>query len=103
MANREKILIDVVYALPDRQHQVSLKLPADTTAGTAVEYSRLCEKFPEIDCAHLRIGIFGRKVGPEHVLNDGQRLEIYRSLIRDPKQARRERAVRGGSADNHRS
>jgi uncharacterized protein len=66
-----------------------------TTARAALELSVLLEKLPEIDLAHQRIGIYGCLVKPDYVLKDGERMEIYRPLIRDPKQARRERAARG--------
>ena len=93
MGNNKKIKIEVVYALPDGQYQVTLKLPAGITADAVLADSGLLKIFPEIDLQRLRIGVLGRIVESDYVLEDGQRLEIYRPLTRDPKQARRERAA----------
>ncbi len=95
MVNNKKILIEVVYALPDAQYQVTLELVEGVTAHAALEFSGLLKKFPEIDLQCQSIGILGRTVKPDYILKHGQRLEIYRQLTRDPKQARRERAVQG--------
>lgn len=95
MPNNETLHIEVVYALPDAQYRIELKLPAGSTASAALERSGLLQKFPEIDLGNDRMGIFGRTVKPGYVLADGQRLEIYRPLLRDPKEARRERAAQG--------
>ncbi len=95
MDNARKIRIEVVYALPDVQYQVTFKLPAGSTASVAIAASGLLKKFPGIDLQRQKIGIYGQLVKPDYVLGDGQRLEIYRPLMRDPKQARRERAVQG--------
>lgn len=95
MENHKKIQIEVIYALPDEQFQVALELPEGATANTALEFSGLLKKYPEIDLQHQRIGILGRIVEPDYVLKDGQRVEIFRPLTRDPKQARRERAAQG--------
>ncbi|MGA9855879.1 MAG: RnfH family protein [Gammaproteobacteria bacterium] len=92
--NDKEIQIEVIYASPDAQYQVTLRLSAGTTANAALEASGLLNKFPEIDLRRQRIGVFGRLVKPDYVLQDGQRLEIYRPLTHDPKQARRERAAR---------
>jgi uncharacterized protein len=100
MDNTKNMQIEVIYASADGQYQVILKLPVGTTARAAIELSGLLEKFPEIDLAHQCIGVYGNRVKPSHVLDDGQRLEIYRSLIRDPKQARRERAAHGKPKSN---
>jgi uncharacterized protein len=98
MDNAKPIQIEVIYALPDGQYQVNLKLPAGATVKAALAESGLLEKFPEIDLQRQRTGIFGRLVKLDTVLEDGQRLEIYRPLTRDPKQARRERAARAKRA-----
>jgi uncharacterized protein len=93
MAADGAIGVEVVYALPDEQRVVKLEVARGTTAGEAVRLSGLLESYPEIDPATARIGIHGRVVTREAVLNDGDRVEIYRPLIADPKQARRRRAV----------
>jgi len=95
MSQNEMLHIELVYALPDAQYRIELKLATGSTASAAIKHSGLLQKFPEIDLAYYKIGIYGRIVKPDHVLVDGQRLEIYRPLTRDPKEARRERAAQG--------
>lgn len=89
--------IDVVvaYALPDRQELVALRLPAGSTAGQAVRASGLLQKYPDIDLEHNKLGVFGKLVGIDATLRAGDRIEIYRPLIADPKEIRRQRAAAG--------
>lgn len=84
--------IEVVYARSDVQQVAALELAAGATVHDAVRLSGLLQKFPEIKAMHWPLGIFGRPVVPEQLLRDGDRVEIYRRLHLDPKQARRERA-----------
>jgi putative ubiquitin-RnfH superfamily antitoxin RatB of RatAB toxin-antitoxin module len=91
----DSITIEVVYALRDRQDLVTLKLPANATAREAVERSGLPEKFPEIDPAKNKLGVFARLVKPDALLRDHDRVEIYRPLIADPKEVRKQRAAEG--------
>jgi uncharacterized protein len=100
MDNTKKMQIEVIYALPDGQYQVTLRVPIGTTGVAALQDSGLLKKFPEIDLQRQRIGVFGKLVKPDYVLEDGQRLEIYRPLVRDPKLARRERAARAKRIGN---
>ena len=83
--------VEVVYALPERQVLVALEVEQGTTALEAIERSGIAREFPEADPRH-GVGIFGRQVTPDTVLRDGDRVEIYRPLVTDPKDARRERA-----------
>jgi hypothetical protein len=83
--------VEVVYAAAMEQVIVALEMEAGATAGDAVRRSQLVERFSEIG-ATPPIGIFGERVAFEHVLEDGDRVEIYRALIADPKEARRRRA-----------
>jgi hypothetical protein len=69
-------------------------MPEGTTARQAVERSGILQRFPEIDLDQVNLGIFGQVVSPDAGLRDGDRVEIYRPLIAEPKQARRERAQR---------
>jgi len=81
--------VEVVRARPQGAETVSLELPPSATVREAVTASGL---------AHDNLfGVFGRRVGPEHRLADGDRVEIYRPLEIDPKEARRRRAIRGRS------
>ena len=87
--------IEIVYASPQQQMLRQLSVPAGTTAGQAVELSGISESFPGINLAHNKLGIFGKLVKAETVLRDHDRVEIYRSLIADPKEVRRRRAAEG--------
>ena len=84
--------IEVVYALPGRQTLRRISLNEGSTVADALRASGLPAEFPEIDA--LRAGIFGRPAPRDTVLNDRDRVEIYRSLKADPKEARRARAAR---------
>jgi putative ubiquitin-RnfH superfamily antitoxin RatB of RatAB toxin-antitoxin module len=91
----EPITVEVIYALKDRQERVALKLPAGATAGEAVARSGLLEKYPGIDLAKNRLGVFAKLVKSDAALRDRDRVEIYRPLIADPKEVRKKRAAEG--------
>ena len=91
----ESIHVEVVYALPQRQELVRLTLPADSTVQRAVEKSGLLEKYPEIDLAKAKTGIYGKLSKADTALRDRDRVEIYRPLIADPKEVRKQRAAEG--------
>ena len=91
----ELLAIEVIYALPDKQQLVSLQLPAGSTVREAIEASGLLPKHPEIDLAKNKIGIFGKLTKPDAGLRDRDRVEIYRPLIADPKEVRKQRAAEG--------
>ena len=84
--------VEVAYALPDRQFLEVLDLPAGTTAQNAVAASGLFERHPALVSLPDGIGIHGRRVEPEVLLEEGDRVEVYRALLVDPKEARRRRA-----------
>lgn len=85
--------IEVVYAGPDRQWRVPLKVPAGTTVIEAIEASGLRSRIPMLALDPTSVGVFGRRVAPETPLRDGDRVEIYRPLRADPKELRRARAA----------
>lgn len=91
----ELIRVEVCYALPTRQELVSLKLEAGCTVRQAIEASGLLEKYPEIDLARNKLGVFSKLTKPDAVLRDRDRVEIYRPLIADPKEVRKQRAAEG--------
>lgn len=93
-----RIRVEVVYALPERQDYVELDLPAGTTVCGALDASRLAERHPEIDLAQVQIGVYGKLVARDHVLRDHDRVEVYRPLIADPKEVRRQRAAQAKAA-----
>ena len=88
------LAIEVVYALRDRQVVVSLAVIPGTTMREAIHRAGLVFRYGEIDSGTLRIGIFGHETSGETILREGDRVEIYRPLIADPKRARRRRAAR---------
>ncbi|MFV8833688.1 RnfH family protein [Aquisalimonas sp.] len=88
----DSIAVQVAYARPERQCVLDLSVPAGTTAREAVQVSGISEVFGEIDARTSPIGIYGRAVEDEHPLRAGDRVEVYRPLVIDPKEARRQRA-----------
>jgi hypothetical protein len=86
--------VEVVYARPDRQFVVALRLAPGATVRDAIAASGLLERHREIDPAGVQAGLFGTRVRLERVLAEGDRVEILRPLAVDPKEARRRRARR---------
>ena len=91
----QDITVEVVYATRDKQKLISIKVPAGTTAEEAVRRSGIQNDFAEIDLAKNKLGIFAKAVKNDTVLRDKDRVEIYRPLIADPKEVRRQRALEG--------
>lgn len=89
---KDLIRVEVAYARPDKQLIVPVDVAEGTTALEAVEKSAIQEHFPEIDATSAKLGIFGKAQKPGTVLRAGDRVEIYRPLIADPKESRRKRA-----------
>jgi hypothetical protein len=92
MAPEKVLAVEVVYALPGEQVVIPLLVPFGTTVEAAIELSGLPARFP--GSSQSRVGIHGREVSRETVLREGDRVEIYRPLVADAKQARRRRAAR---------
>ncbi len=86
------LCIEVAWAAPHTQYVIGLRVSAGTTVEQAIRRSGLLERFPEIDLEKHGVGIFGELVGLDDPLRDGDRVEIYRPLLADPKVARRARA-----------
>ncbi|HEX7559841.1 MAG TPA: RnfH family protein [Usitatibacter sp.] len=86
------IRVLVALALPGRQEVVELAVPEGGTVGDAIAAAKLGERFPEIDAAALEVGVWARVASHATVLRDGDRVELYRPLKADPKDARRARA-----------
>lgn len=82
--------VEVVYATPERQWLIELEVPPGTTAAGAIRLSGIVGQCPDIDTSS--IGVFGETVAQDYRLRPGDRVEIYRPLIADPKEARRDRA-----------
>ncbi len=95
MENAELIDVEVAYARPDAQVILKLRVPQGTTLEQAVRESGILERFPDIDLARNQLGIFGKLNKSNATLRTGDRVEIYRSLIADPKEVRKQRAAEG--------
>jgi putative ubiquitin-RnfH superfamily antitoxin RatB of RatAB toxin-antitoxin module len=90
----ELIDVEVVHATPEKQKIISIQVPAGTTAIEVIERSGIRKVFPGLQVDEKALGIFSRKVNPDYVMQPGDRVEIYRPLIADPKEVRRQRAKR---------
>ncbi|MEE8340422.1 MAG: RnfH family protein [Xanthomonadales bacterium] len=88
------IYIEVAYAAPDKQVLLGLSVPEGTTVAEGIEQSAIQGEFPELKMELKTVGIFSHKVPLNHVLREGDRIEIYRPLIADPKEVRRQRALK---------
>lgn len=88
-----QIRVELVYALPDEQKIFSFHLPEGATVRQGIEQSGILEKYPEIDLEKNKLGIFAKLTKPDAVLHDRDRIEIYRPLIADPKEVRKQRAA----------
>jgi uncharacterized protein len=98
MERLERIHVSVVYALAERQTSVDIAVEPATTVAGAVEQSGLLRRFPEIAAYPARYAVFNRVVSPGTVVQDGDRVEILRPLLIDPKENRRQAAARARKA-----
>ncbi|MCI0653477.1 MAG: RnfH family protein [Methylococcaceae bacterium] len=94
MSLEQRIRIEVAHARPERQVVLTIDLKPGATVKTAIECSGILEQFPEIDLARNKVGIFGSVCGLDRIITSGDRVEIYRPLLQDPKDARRRRAAK---------
>jgi len=92
--------VEVVYAAIDRQVLLSVTVPAGTTVRAALLKSGICEAFSELDLANCPVGIFGKVIADpdKRPVQAGDRIEIYRPLLADPKEVRRLRAAKAAEA-----
>lgn len=91
----EKMLsLEVAYALPDKQALIAFSVIEGSSVEQAIEASGVLQQFPEIDLVKLKVGIWNRTCRLTDLPKTGDRIEIYRPLIADPKQVRRLRAER---------
>lgn len=106
MSDIETITVEVVYALPHQQKIIPLLVEPGTTAYQAVVKSGITRFFPELDLENSPLGIFGQTLGTkglapakQYELQAGDRVEIYRPLTADPKEARRKRAAKSAGTE----
>ena len=92
-----EISVEVVYALPEKQYQRVVTLEEGSTVEQAIVASGLLELRRDIDLSRNKVGVFSRPVKLGDTLQEGDRVVIYRPLIADPKELRRQRAERSAS------
>lgn len=92
MLDLPRIRVSVVYALPERAFCKPMLLSAGATIADAIEHSGIRDAFPGLEIRADRLAIFARRVAMDATLRDGDRVEILRPLVIDPKEARRRRA-----------
>jgi putative ubiquitin-RnfH superfamily antitoxin RatB of RatAB toxin-antitoxin module len=90
-AGARPVRISVCYAQPDDAFLKELEVAPGTTMVAAIAASGLLQARPEVDPATMRVGIFGKLKTPDTLVRDGDRIEVYRPLVADPKSARRKR------------
>lgn len=91
-----KIAVEVAYALPQKQYLQRVTLDEGATVEQAIQASGLLALRDDIDLSKNKVGIYSRPAKLQDVVNDGDRVEIYRPLIADPKELRRQRAEKSG-------
>lgn len=89
------IAVEVAFALPERQALLEVLLPAGASVADAIEASGIRDEFPEVSLDELEAGVWGRVVTRATLLKPGDRVELYRALEIDPKEARRQLAEAG--------
>ena len=90
-----RINVEIAFARPGEQALERLQVPSDATVESVIVQSGFLERFPEIDLAANKVGVFGKAIQLSATLSEGDRIEIYRPLIADPKEARKKRAAEG--------
>lgn len=95
MEKSEHFQVEVAYALPDVQVILPVDVEEGTTLRQAIERSGVLNRYPEIDLAVNKVGVFGRLAKLDETLRARDRVEIYRPLIADPKEVRKQRAAEG--------
>lgn len=93
--SEESLQVEVAYARPDKQKLMAITLPLGATIEDAIHRSDMLRHFPEINLAVNQVGIFGKLAKLDTRLRNGDRVEIYRPLVADPKEMRRQRALQG--------
>jgi hypothetical protein len=93
------IVVEIAYALPEKQTIISQAVPEGSSVQAAIELSGILGQYPMIDLTHQSVGIFNQVVSLETIVEAGDRIEIYRPLILDPMEARRQRAKKQRDAN----
>lgn len=90
--------VSIAYGIPDKQAWLQLELPEVSTVRDAIEQSGILAEFPGIDPERNKVGVYGRVASLDRKLNEGDRVEIYRPLIADPKQVKRKKSIKTASS-----
>ena len=90
-----QLSIEVVATTPERQVLLEMQVEEGATVADVIETSQILRRFPTLDTGSLKFGIWGRVVERDHPVCDGDRVEVYRPLAIDPREARRQRALLG--------
>ena len=87
------MIVEVAYAMADKQSLLTIEVERGATLKDAIEASGILESFKQIDLTKDRVGIFSKFASLDTILQEKDRVEIYRSLVADPKEVRKERAA----------
>tara|TARA_B100001142_G_scaffold327565_1_gene385471 strand:- start:875 stop:1168 length:294 start_codon:yes stop_codon:yes gene_type:complete len=93
MADDKNITVEILYIEPGSQNSLMLKMPQGSSIHEAIYCSGVLRRFPEIDLTVNKVGIFSKICSLDTLFCEGDRIEIYRPLVTDPKEARRRRAI----------
>ena len=94
MADNKNITVEILYIEPGSQNSLTLKMPQGSSIHEAINRSGVLRQFPEIDLTVNKVGIFSKIFSLDTLFCEGDRIEIYRPLVTDPKEARRRRAIK---------
>ncbi|WNO62205.1 RnfH family protein [Rheinheimera sp. MMS21-TC3] len=98
----DQLMVEVAFALPTKQTILTISVAADATVEQIIALSGILQQYPEIDLSQQKVGVWSRTVKLTDTVKEGDRIEIYRPLIADPKDLRRRRAEKAkqeGRAD----
>lgn len=91
--DKPMLTIEVIYALPHEQKLITTNVPEGASIQDGIEASGVLERYPELNLDEIKVGIFSKLSPLNTALHDRDRIEIYRPLIADPKQVRKQRAA----------
>lgn len=89
----DSLIIEIIYALPDEQKLITLEVEQGCTIESAIQQSGILSQYPEIELTQQKVGIFSKVSKLDQKLREGDRIEIYRPLIADPKEVRKRKAA----------
>jgi putative ubiquitin-RnfH superfamily antitoxin RatB of RatAB toxin-antitoxin module len=93
VSDDQTVVVEVAFALPDKQAIVEVQVSPGTTALEAAQQSGIVDRFEGLTLEDAKLGVFGKAVANTYVMSAGERVEIYRPLLIDPKEVRKARAA----------